>query len=84
MVVIPFDTLAYARRLEAVGFTAEQAEVQVEIMAETFIHNTDALVTRDYLDARLAETNGKIRLLFWGQGVILAAIVIPILRDTIF
>jgi hypothetical protein len=63
---------------------AEQAEVQVEILAETFIHNTDALVTRDYLDARLAETNGKIRLLFWGQGVILAAIVIPILRDTIF
>jgi hypothetical protein len=53
-------------------------------MAETFIHNTDALVTRDYLDARLAETNGKIRLLFWGQGVILAAIVIPLLRDTIF
>jgi hypothetical protein len=41
----------------------------------------DALVTKDYLDARLAVTDGKIGLLFWGQGITLAAIVIPALRD---
>jgi hypothetical protein len=53
MAGIPFDTLAHARRLEAVGFTAEQAEAQVEIMADTFMHNADSLVTREYLDVRL-------------------------------
>jgi hypothetical protein len=33
------------------------------------------------MDARLAVTNGKIQLLFWGQGIIFAAIIIPTLRD---
>ena len=50
-------------------------------MAEAFVSNLESLVTKDYLDARLAVTNGKIQLLFWGQGIILAAIIIPTLRD---
>jgi hypothetical protein len=50
-------------------------------MAEAFVSNVETLVTKDYLDARLAVTDGKIRLLFWGQGVIFAAIIIPTLRD---
>ena len=29
-----FDTLAYAKKLKAVGFTEEQAEVQAEVQAE--------------------------------------------------
>jgi hypothetical protein len=64
-----------------VGFTQEQAETQAEVMAEAFVSNVETLVTKDYLDARLAVTDGKIRLLFWGQGVIFAAIIIPTLRD---
>ena len=32
--VIAFDTLAYAKKLKAVGFTEEQAEVQAEVLAE--------------------------------------------------
>ena len=31
---IIFDTLAYAKKLKAVGFTEEQAEVQAETFAE--------------------------------------------------
>ena len=31
---IVFDTLAYAKKLKAVGFTEEQAEVQAEALAE--------------------------------------------------
>ena len=31
---IAFDTLAYAKKLKAVGFTEEQAEVQAEALAE--------------------------------------------------
>jgi hypothetical protein len=29
-----FDTLSYAKKLKSVGFTEEQAEVQVEILAQ--------------------------------------------------
>ena len=31
---ISFDTLAYAKKLMAVGFTSQQAEVQAEALAE--------------------------------------------------
>lgn len=31
---IAFDTLAYAKKLKAAGFTEQQAEVQAEAMAE--------------------------------------------------
>ncbi|MBF0107843.1 MAG: DUF1640 domain-containing protein [Magnetococcales bacterium] len=31
---IAFDTLAYAKKLKAVGFTEDQAEVQAEAMVE--------------------------------------------------
>lgn len=55
------------------------------MIAEAFVSNIEALVTRDYLDARLeamqAVIDGKFRLLFWGQGIIIAAILIPALRD---
>ena len=34
MALLAFDTLGCARRLQQAGFTAEQAEAQVEIMAE--------------------------------------------------
>ena len=34
MHALVFDTLAYAKRLKAAGFTQEQAEVQAEAIAE--------------------------------------------------
>lgn len=85
MAAVAFDTLKCARRLKAAGFSELQAEAQAEVMAEAFVLNIEALVTKDYLDARLdamqAVTEGKFRLLFWGQGIIIAAILIPALRD---
>lgn len=81
MAAIGFDTLKCARRLKSAGFTREQAETQAEVMAEAYFSNLDALVTKDYLDARLAEVDVKFRLVFWGQGLTLAVLVIPALRD---
>jgi len=92
MAAVAFDTLKCARRLKDVGYTDQQAEVQAEIMAEAFVFNLDALVTKDYLDARLdarfakqnahidiqfAETRGQFRLVYWMQAVAIAGIVIP-------
>ena len=50
MAAIAFDTLKAARRLKEVGVPEAQAEAQAELMAEAFVFNMDALVTRDYLD----------------------------------
>jgi len=46
-----------------VGVPEAQAEAQAELMAEAFVFNMDALVTRDYLeqclDARFAAQDGR-------------------------
>jgi len=68
----------------------EQAEAQAEVLGEAFLHNLDEIVTRDHLDARLAEMearinerlamiDGRTRLLFWMQGLTIAVIVLPAL-----
>jgi len=57
-------------------------------MAEAFVFNTDSVVTKDYLDARLAEQDAKfdarfaileskINLHSWMLAIIAASTVIP-------
>ena len=60
MAAIAFDPLAYARALEASGVPREQAEVHARAMTDAFVHNMDALVTRDYLDTRFAEFEARV------------------------
>ena len=96
MAAIAFDSLKCARRLKDVGFSDEQAEVQAEIMAEAFVFNMDALVTKDYLDARLdarfaeqsaktdlkfAEMKGQFKLVYWMLAVVIATNVLPSLTS---
>ena len=44
--------LEYSHQLEASGVPRAQAEVHARAMTAMFLHNFDALVTRDYLDSR--------------------------------
>ena len=60
MSAIAFDTLKFARKLKEAGVPEPQAEAQAEILAEAFLHNLDEMVTRDYLDARIAEFQTRI------------------------
>jgi len=60
MAAIAFDTLAYVRRIVAAGVPREQAEAQADAMKEAFVHNVDALVTRDYLDTRFTEFETRV------------------------
>ncbi len=102
MAAIAFDPLEYARALESSGVPREQAEVHAKAMTQVFVHNMDALVTRDYLDTRFAEfatrlearIDAKMERRFAEMevrfarvnvllGVILVAVVIPVLQ-TIF
>ena len=50
MATITFDTLAYSKRLRAVGFTEEQAEVQAETQRETIEIAISELETRHLKD----------------------------------
>jgi hypothetical protein len=55
MAAIAFDPLEYTHQLEASGVPREQAEVHAKAMTAMFLHNFDALVTKDYLDTRFSE-----------------------------
>jgi len=53
---IAFDTLKLAKRLEAAGFAPAQAGATAEALADSLRESLgNALVSRDFLDARLAE-----------------------------
>ena len=91
MSAIGFDTLRFARKLIEAGVPDAQAEAQAEVLAEAFLHKLDEIVTRDHLDARLADLearltgrfadiDGRLRLLFWIQGLVILVAVLPALR----
>ena len=68
MAAVAFDTLKFARRLKEAGVPEAQAEAQAELMAEAFVYNMDALVTKDYLeetlDARFAAQDLRLEKRF--------------------
>ena len=55
MAAVAFDALDYAHRLEAAGMPRQQAEVVAKGLTTMFVHNFDALATKDYLDSRFSE-----------------------------
>jgi hypothetical protein len=67
MSTITFDTLKFAKKLEAAGLPAPQAEAFAEAFCDT---TSEELVTRDYLDARLEAT--KADLVKWIAGLLIA------------
>jgi len=60
MAAVAIDSLEYAHQLEAVGMPREQAEAVAKGLTNMFIHNFDALVTRDYLDTRFSEFEARL------------------------
>ena len=66
-----------ARKLEAAGFSAQQAADTAQALAEAL---SESIVTRDYLDLRLAEL--KVELLTWMFGALAAqaGIVVALLK----
>lgn len=87
MAITIFDTHKFVRRLEQAGVPVEQAEVQAEALTEAFNMNLEELVTKDFLAARFAEQRAEIsanfKILFWMVGIVMAALVIPLLERLI-
>ncbi len=71
MSVAIFDTHAYIKRMKAVGFTEEQAEVQAETVADLI---NERLVTKADLDLRIAEL--KTELVKWMMGIALGQVAL--------
>lgn len=64
---ITFDTLKFAKKLEAAGLPAAQAEA----ISEAFRDATgEELVTKDYLDAKLESAKNDI--IKWVAGMLIA------------
>ena len=64
MAVVTIDPLEYAQQLEAAGMPRAQAQVVAKGLTTVFIHNFDALVTKDYLDTRFSEFESRMDLRF--------------------
>jgi hypothetical protein len=67
MSAITFDTLKFAKKLEAAGLPAPQAEAFAEAFRDA---TSEELLTRDYLDARLEAA--KADLVKWIAGLLIA------------
>ena len=73
-----FDTLGAARELEAAGIERRQAEA----IAGAIRNGEGDLVTKDHLDARLAELEARLveresRLVKWAVALAGAVVIIP-------
>ena len=91
MTTITFDTLKFVEKLEAGGFTHQQAKAASEAFAEAT--GQELATKRDVADAKLelrtdlalgfAKVNGEITLLKWMLGVLLAG-VLSLVAKTFF
>jgi len=74
MTAVTFDTLKFAKKLEAAGLPTPQAEAIADAFRDA---TSDQLVTRDYLDARLEGIKSSIEaakgdLIKWVAGLLIA------------
>ncbi|MFK7867313.1 MAG: DUF1640 domain-containing protein [Alphaproteobacteria bacterium] len=85
MNAVTFDTLKFTRKLKAGGFTQEQAETAADAFAEAVEdrlatkHDVE-LLRRDIVNME-AKLGGEVRLNRWMLGIVIAAVVLPLIRD---
>lgn len=78
MTVVPFDTLKLADRLEAGGFTSEQARAAASALAE--VASTADFVTKTYLDDRLLAMEQRLIIRLGGLAVVLTGTALAIMH----
>jgi hypothetical protein len=73
---IPFDALAFAKKLESAGIGKNESEAIAEAVAEAFDGNLNASVTKQDLQVLKAEF--KTELIKWMVGLLFAQTIILI------
>ncbi|MFM9976695.1 MAG: coiled-coil domain-containing protein [Sphingomonadaceae bacterium] len=69
MTTATFDTLSVAKRLQAAGFTPDQAKAMTAVVSEASDPASRELVTKKDLQIELAPLKADIGLLKWMAGV---------------
>ncbi len=72
-----FDTLAYAKKLKAAGFTEQQAEIQAEVLSQII---EERLATKQNLDALELRLKHDLTLRLGGMLVAGIAIVATLVK----
>ena len=72
-----FDTLSFAKRLQDLGFTKEQAEGFAQLQRELI---DERLVTKDYLDMRLKDLEYRLTIRLGGMMAASIAIVAALVK----
>jgi hypothetical protein len=80
MATLTFDTLKLAKRLEAGGFTAQQAATAAEALAESLSGGTSELATKADLNAALAETKADILKWMFSAMVAQTGLIVALLK----
>ena len=90
------DTLGYAEALEQSGFTSEQAKGAAKALNNTFGEELATKADLAQLSTELraeitkvraeitelrAEMKGELKLIHWMLGIVVIAVVIPLIRD---
>ena len=75
MATITFDTLKFAKKLQATGVPSEQAEAMAEAFRDA--QSESEVVTRKDLQIELAPIRTDLMLIKWMLGVVVAAEVMP-------
>lgn len=78
MIAVPFDTLKLAERLQAGGFTEQQAKTVAAAFAEAV--SGAELVTKDYLDMRLRDLEQRIVIKMGGMLVVAVGVIAALVK----
>jgi hypothetical protein len=74
---LTFDTHENVKKLKAVGFTEEQAEVQTRIIADLL---SEQLVSRQYLDERLRELEYRLIIRIGAMFVVAIGVIATLVK----
>jgi hypothetical protein len=85
MSAVPFDTLKLADRLQAGGFTAEQAHAAASALADVtsaaeLVTKPDLLATRQDLKRDLVELEQRLTIRLGGMLVIAVGVILAAIR----
>ncbi len=76
MATVTFDTQELVRELRSAGLPQEQAEAVVRVIAKSH----EELVTKPYLDSKLAPIHTDLAVLKWMMGVLLAGVLSLVIK----
>jgi hypothetical protein len=86
LTAITFDTLKYAERLEAGGFSPQQAKAEAQALAD-ILSSSEVASARDIerLEAKIellrSDLTGKFVLLQWMLGLMLAGVASLVIKS---